>query len=41
MLGYGTVSYITEEKMPPNERGFSGAEVVRKKVFLTTGQVCR
>lgn len=37
MLGYGTVSYITGESMAQNERGFSGAEVVRKKVFFDDG----
>lgn len=31
ILGYGTVSHVTEDKMADNERGWSGAEVVRKK----------
>ena len=37
ILEYGTVSHITGENMAPNERGFSGAEVVRKKVFFNDG----
>lgn len=37
ILGYGTVSHVIGEKMAENERGWSGAEVVRKKVFFKDG----
>lgn len=37
ILGYGTVRCIIEESMASNERGFSGAKVVRKKVFFNDG----
>ena len=37
ILGYGTVSHVMGEKMSENERGWSGAEVVRKKVFFKDG----
>ena len=37
ILGYGTVAHITGENMAPDERGFSGAEVIRKKVFFDDG----
>lgn len=37
ILGYGTVSHIEAEDMADSERGWSGAEVVRKKVFFTDG----
>ena len=37
ILGHGTASHITGENMDQNERGFSGAEVVRKKIFFDNG----
>ena len=37
ILGYGTVSHVIGENMAENERGWSGAEVVRKKVFFKDG----
>lgn len=37
LLGYGTVSHVIGEKMAQNERGWSGAEVVRKKVLFKDG----
>lgn len=37
ILGYGTVRYIGAETMAENERGWSGAEVVRKRVYFQDG----
>ena len=37
VLGYGIVSHIEAENMADNEQGWSGAEVVRKKVFFKDG----
>jgi len=37
ILGFGTVSYMEDEVMDENERGWSGAEVVRKRIFFTDG----
>lgn len=37
ILEMGNVSYIEEDRMDDNERGWSGAEVIRKKVFLSDG----
>ena len=37
ILGFGTISHLTEDAMGKNERGFSGAKVVRKRVFFSSG----
>ena len=37
ILGYGKISHIEDDAMGNNERGFSGAKVVRKKVFFSNG----
>ena len=37
ILGYGTVSRVEAGEMDGDERGWSGAEVVRRKVFFADG----
>ena len=37
ILDYGTVSYIEDANMKEDEIGWSGAEVVRKRVFFNDG----
>lgn len=37
ILGFGTVDLIKTGKMEEDERGWSGAEVVRKKIFFADG----
>jgi len=37
MLGLGTLSHMEEDTMAENERGWSGAEVIRKRVFFKDG----